>query len=237
MRNRKYNTEPYLGGDWDEVLKMALVESVRSEWNALEKAPEVPGGEGFSERFLRRMEKILPMAERKYATLGKRTIRRSALIAAILILVMAASAAVIAVTVPQIHYLIFKSNISWDILFQQEDPNDMTEQGVQPIRPNFPNGFEIVEEEVNTDDYDILAVDSVGNRIIYNQHIAEGAGSTINAEGESIREEWIDGHRFVISENDPTSVILFDNGYYIFTIAGDCDVRMLIEMGREVLKE
>lgn len=238
MSKRKRTAGVFISPEWDEILRSTLRESVRLELRQLEALPETAEMGSFSPAFEERMKKVFPMVTRRYSAVGRQTVRRAALIAAILTLILAASAIVIAVTVPQIHYIIFKSNISWDMLFEQEDPSGMAEQEFRPIKPTFPEGYEVVEEEIGEDhDYFIVAVDRSGNRIVYDQHIAEGIGATVDSEGEYIREEIIDGHRFVISADDPTSMVLFENGYSVFTIAGDCDVSILIEMGREVLKK
>ena len=239
MRSFSLASEPCLTAEWDEVLKAALAESVRLEYQESLRQSEPMADPEFSLRFRQRMEKIFPMAEHRYTSFGRRSVRRAALIAAILTLILAASGAVVAVTVPQIHYLIFKNNISWNLFFEQEDPAGTSEKEFRAIKPNFPEGFTVTEEFLDTGwgFYSLNAEDPDGNRIIYDQNFAIGTGVTLNSEVKSIREETIDGHRFVISEDDPTSVILFDNGSYIFTITGDCDVEILIDMGKEVLKQ
>ena len=167
MSKRKRTVNQLISPEWDEVLKSALRESVRLELKRLEALPETPGMETFSPSFEERMTKVFPMVTRRYSSVGRRTVRRAALIAAILTLLLATSAIVIAVTVPQIHYIIFKSNISWDMFFEQEDPNGLTQQTFQPVKPTFPEGYEVVEEEIGEDnDYYIVDVDESGNRII-----------------------------------------------------------------------
>ena len=236
MSKRKRTVNQLISPEWDEVLKSALRESVRLELKRLEALPETPGMETFSPSFEERMTKVFPMVTRRYSSVGRRTVRRAALIAAILTLLLATSAIVIAVTVPQIHYIIFKSNISWDMFFEQEDPNGLTQQEFQPIKPTFPEGYEVVEERKNDDSYSIDMVNQQGEHIFFDQFRAEGAGVTMNAEGESINEVIIEGHKFVIQNNEPTSAVLFEDGNYMYLINGDCDVDILIEIGKTVLK-
>ena len=235
MTKRKQTMNRFISPEGDEILKKALRESVRLELRRLEALPETVEMGNFSLMFEERMKKVFPMVTRRYASVGRRTVRRAALIAVIMTLILAASAIVIAVTVPQIHYIIFKSNISWDMFFEQEDPEGLTQQEFQPIKPTFPEGYEVVEEINNVDSYSMDAVNAEGNHIFYDQLRAEGSGVTMNAEGESVGDITIDGHRFVIQANEPTSAILFEDGYYIYLINGDCDTETLIEIGKSVL--
>ena len=235
MSKRKRTAGVFISPEWNEILRSALRESVRLELRQMEALPETAEMGSFSPAFEERMKKVFPMVTRRYSAVGRRTIRRAALIAAILTLILATSAIVIAVTVPQIHYIIFKSNISWDMLFEQEDPNGMAEQEFRPIKPTFPEGYEVVEEINNGDHYSVDAVNQQGLHIFYDQFRAEGSGVTMNAEGESIKEVVIDGHRFVIQSNEPTSTVLFEDGYYMYLINGDCDSKTLIEVGKTIL--
>ena len=236
MSKRKRTVNQLISPEWDEVLKSALRESVRLELKRLEALPEMPEMGNFSPAFEEKMTKVFPMVTRRYSSVGRRTVRRAALIAAILTLLLATSAIVIAVTVPQIHYIIFKSNISWDMFFEQEDPNGLTQQEFQPVKPTFPEGYEVVEEKKNDDSYSIDMVNQQGEHIFFDQFRAEGAGVTMNAEGESINEVIIEGHKFVIQNNEPTSAVLFEDGNYMYLINGDCDVDILIEIGKTVLE-
>ena len=231
MSSREYTPELFISPEWDEALKAALWESVRLELAEVDLLGEVPE-EAFSFRYQKRKDKIIPMAEKRYSTLGKRTVRRAALIAAILTLILAMSAAVIGITMPQVRYIIFKSNISWDILFEKDDPNGLVEQEFRAIKPDFPEGYEIVDEMLVDGMYNILAIDSAGKRIIYTQMKSEGAGASIDSENGDIYQETIDGQTFTIFES---GTVLFDNGYYVFTIDGDCEVEILIDVGRSVL--
>ncbi len=174
------------------------------------------------------------MAEKRYSTLGKRTVRRAALIAAILTLILAMSAAVIGITMPQVRYIIFKSNISWDILFEKDDPNGLVEQEFRAIKPDFPEGYEIVQEEFIPGRYFIAAVDAEGHLITYTQLNSEGSGATIDVEQGEIYQEIVDGQTFIIQE---AGTILFDNGLYVFIIDGDGNVDILIQMGKSILKQ
>ena len=225
--------EIFISPEWDAALRAALWESVRMELAEVDTLEETPE-EAIPLRYWQRKEKTIPMAERRYTSLGKRTIRRAALIAAVLTLILAASAVVIGVTVPQVRYIIFKSNISWDILFEKDDPNGLVEQEFRAIKPIFPEGYEIVEEELIDGSYFVMATDAQGNRIIYNQLRSEGSGVTIDAEHGNVYQEIIDGQMFTIFES---GTVLFDNGYYVFTIDGDGEMDILIEMGRSILEQ
>ena len=96
--SKAFIQELFISPEWDEALKAALWESIRLELAEVDLLGEVPE-EAFSFRYQERKEKIIPMAEKRYSTLGKRTVRRAALIAAILTLILAMSAAVIGITV------------------------------------------------------------------------------------------------------------------------------------------
>ena len=232
MSKRKRAAGVFISPEWDKILRSALRESVRLELRQLEALPETAEMGSFSLAFEERMKKVLPMVTRRYSAVGRRTVRRAALVAAILTLILAASAIVIAVTVPQIHYIIFKSNISWDMLFEQEDPNGMAEQEFRPIKPTFPEGYEIIQEDLIPGHYYIAAVDDNDNLITYTQLNSEGSGISIDAEQGDIHKEVINGQTFIVQE---AGTVLFDNGYYVFKIDGDCEVSLLIEMGKSVL--
>ncbi len=229
--SRDYTPDLFISPEWGEALKAALWESVRLELAEADLLDEVPE-EVFSFRYQMRKEKIIPMAEKRYSTLGKRTVRRSALSAAILSLILAMSAAVIGITMPQVRYIIFKSNISWDILFEKDDPNGLVEQEFRAIKPDFPEGYEIVQEVLVDGYYFIAAENDEEHLITYTQMRSEGSGTSIDAEHGDIYQQILDGHKFTIFES---GTVLFDNGYYVFVIDGDCEMGILIDVGRSVV--
>ncbi len=232
--SRDYTPDLFISPEWDEALKAALWESVRLELAEADLLDEVPE-EAFSFRYQKRKEQIIPMAERRYISFGNRTVRRAALLSAVLVLIFAMSAVVLAFMLPTIHYEIRKGSIDWQVDFHQEDPDNMMPERFVYIEPEAPPGFHKSDEYRDETRSIIRYEDETGNRIHFEQHSSVGVRAYLDAEGEYIEEKVINGRRCIVMTDGGKSMVLFDNGYYIFGIDGDCELDVLEGMMKEVL--
>lgn len=235
MNSRKSPHQVFISSYLDEGIKEALTKDAVQRYNREVRDSAGVESSPFSEEFENRIHRMLPMANHSYLSLRKHTLRRAAVVAAMLVLIFSASAVVLAITVPQIQYMIQRGSVSWDILFHQENPEDADPEEFTSLMPSIPEGYHIEEKTEFPGVFRLILRDSHGNEIEYNQLDAKSAGVTLDAEGEYIEERTRGDNHYIIQSDGETVTFTFDNGYYVFLLKGKCDAEILKEMMDEII--
>ena len=217
----------------NEWIRQALTERMDLEYDEWERKLTRMEEHVFSYSFEQRMKKIFPAAEKPYVIIRRHAIRRAVLIVALMIL---AASVVIAITAPKIYYMIQKSPVSWDVHFFQEDPQELIPEEMDIIVPDYPEGFSVTNTEQFPGAFIIDLKNESGAEITYNQ-IDANSGITLDAEGELIQEEVINGINCVVTFDKGRYTLVFDNGYYVFLIEGDCSLSILKQMMEEIINQ
>ena len=201
-----------------------LQEERTSEYEALlDQQPE----HHFSRGYRRRRSEIVAMASRKakvntnefkFRTVSRFSFR-SAMVAVIVMIL--ASASVIAIAKPEIIFNIKEKFTHWDIDVVQKNADEASDEFV-PIKPDAPKGYEITSEELGSYTYLVIYEDKEGNEIAYDQ----GTSSSkiyLDSEGIDTYETTINGHKAIISRHsvDATTIIIED-GVYVYLLSGHC---------------
>ncbi len=232
--------------EYEIKLRNALELAFIKEWQELDdevysaKTHEFP--EGYREEVLKKSYEVLDsngsgFENRRVNTQwefhGRPRIRRALLVAALIALMVIGAVTAYALTHPEIIYNIKKSFTEWTFHFQQTAPDSITEEFV-PVKPETPEGFEIVLEEIVLNAiYEIQYEDSSGHSIIFDQSEVESLGLNVDGEAE-IKEIEIKGHRGFTYQKYSEWYILWDNGYYLFELSGDCDYDILLKMAESI---
>ena len=201
----------------------------------------------FSRRYKKRKQKILQEATyggREFAyTNSYRTghmshRRRSAILAAVLIMILAITAVAIAIIKPHIYYVIKEKVISWDISFEQE--KDETGSKIDAVqfaymKPKTPNGYSIVSEDKESDRYSVEYKDDDGHSIYYSQYLPDDVTTSIDSERHKITKEKIGEYEVMIGVSDKDVLSICNDGNYVYDIDGTCDSDTIKKMMESIL--
>ena len=149
------------------------------------------------------------------------------ILVAILIMILA-TASVIAIVKPKIYYDIKEMIDRWRITFSVEGESE--EDRFEPIMPVIPSGFELVSEEVDEYSYSLQLRNQEGKVITYDQSKPDGVSIIIDKENHSTHKEYYKDHEIVISKSKAAVTVLCEDNKYIYLIAGDVDESLLIHM-------
>jgi hypothetical protein len=218
------------------MLKDALLIAYDRECSTLERGAENVVPHVFSESHMIRIRKLCSTAKRQHVTVLHRRFRLAFLVAALVAIMIAAAVTTIAIVRPQIFYSVRKGLKSWDYTFRQEDPNKLAGEFVCK-KPVVPEGYEIVEENKDkaTKLYTIFYQNKNGRYIYYDQ---AGVDETFDmsltdafTNEESVK---INGHTGTLYTEDDMNYVLWNDGYYIYIIGGDCSRSVVMEMARSI---
>jgi len=219
-------------------LQMALLQVMNEDaQNCVEAAATEPR-HIFSEEFEVRRRQIVRMAECR--SVVKRKIRFSrhavALITAILLL-LALTATAVAVMKPQIYYKIRDGLKARQITFEQEGNTQTGE--FKYIKPDTPDGFEIVYENKTEASYTVVYDDSEGREIIYSQDRPSGLSRNIDNERGEFSEIEICGQKIMVHKTEDVQTWVFDDGEYVYMISGDTieGTKLFDRMTKQVLNK
>ena len=199
------------------------------------------GEHEFSESYLKRRKEIIesslekgftPVRTKQHNTRPRRLHFRTILVAALIMLL--ATVSVIAITKPHIYYVIKEKIDSWRITFTQEDSSD--ESSLIPVIPMVPDGFNITEEESTEANYYLVMEDNDKHLIIYEQMLPDGTAVYIDSERNENTTEGIEGTEVVCSREGAVTMLLVNDGRYIYQISGTASEQLLREMAGSILK-
>ena len=199
------------------------------------------GEHEFSESYLKKRKEIIerslnsgftPVRAKQHNTRPHRLHFRTILVAALIMLL--ATVSVIAITKPHIYYVIKEKIDSWRITFTQEDSSD--ESSLIPVIPIVPDGFNITEEESTEANYYLAMEDNDKHLIIYEQMLPDGTAVNIDSERNENTVEIINGSEVICFREGDATIMLFNDGRYIYHIRGNASEQLLREMVEDILK-
>lgn len=215
-------------------LQKALLDVQEERTNEYDKMLSQHPEHSFSWRYNVRRKKIIKASTRKNAIMDNihthiPTYRFSfrTVLVAVLIMILA-TASVIAIVKPKIYYDIKEMIDRWRITFSVEGESE--ENSFEPIKPVIPEGFEIVSEENGDFTYSLKLRNQEGKEIIYDQSTPDGMSIILDSENHTTRKGYYKNHEIVISKSDEVVTILCEDSKYIYLIAGDVDESIMIRM-------
>lgn len=194
----------------------------------------------FSDSYMRRRREIIDAAKTKSfartAVVSPRRAHRlrlrTILVAALIMLL--ATVSVIAIAKPQIYYVIKEKLTHWDITFERENAHEIDE--VVPVKPNIPEGFEIVEEDLNPVNYYLVLEDGEGRLIIYEQMLPEGTNIALDSERSDNSVLSLNGNDVIVSKEGNATMLICNDGDYIYHIRSTASEEIIWNMLEEAVK-
>lgn len=233
--------------EFDIKLKKALELAYDKKWDAYDNeianVPDYVFPEGYNEKVLNKCYKVLN-TESDYRQVMVNTsdmkfhsrprLRRALLVAALIAVMLIGTITAYALTHPEIIYNIKKTLTEWTFQFNQKESEAVSEEFI-PLKPETPEGFKITyEEAVPSLSYDIQYEDNDGHLIVYSQYETESLELKISGEGDEYTEIDINGHNGQTYHQMNDWTIVWDNGYYVFKITGNCELEMLKKMAESI---
>lgn len=219
----------------DTVIKEALISAYDYEAEILEAQAASSELHVFSEKYREKMQNISRMARHRYVTVMHGRRRLALVVAAIIAIMIAATVTTIAIVRPQIFYHIKEHVDSWEYTFTQKDPEKLA-SGFEYKEPEIPEGYKIIEENRDAEyfSYDVYYEDKKGHFIHYDQKDIE-SGYSMNMTNTSRQKDIvISGNKATLFSEDDTYTILWNDGYYVYTLYGDCDKKTLVQMAESI---
>lgn len=163
----------------------------------------------------------------------RRRSRRVLIAAAIIVMLLAMAATAIGIVRPQIFYDIKERLTHWDIQFTQSS-DEAVSPGFEYVSPTVPEGYRITNEVKGNNNYFIEFRNDNDESVRYEQMRPDGATVNIfNEDGDSTRQI-INGHEAIITRWDDSSMIVIENGEYVFELEGNCGFSELYEMAENL---
>ena len=188
----------------------------------------------YSNRYLRRRKQIIHSLQTKKSFWGSdlsfkraRRISFRTMLVAVIVMIMA-TASVIAITKPQIYYDILKLVDRWKITFNVE--GELEDEEFVPVKPIIPDGFEVTTEEVRADSYMLIMQDKDGEEIFYEQSLPMGTSIFIDNERSTNKVVDYKGKELLISRDNDLTSIVYNDGKYVFYIDGKGDEKKLFQI-------
>lgn len=117
-----------------------------------------------------------------------------------------------------------------DVEFEVEDPDGLTEE-FRHIKPETPEGYRIVQETKSALGYYIEYEGEDGTVIYYSQSEAvDSMGLSVDNEDSNLKEIEVNGYLGYASFKYGTHALTWSDGFYLFDIAGTCDIAILEKM-------
>ncbi len=158
--------------------------------------------------------------------------RRVLLVVVLVAVMIIGAVTTYALTHPEIIYNIKNSVIEWEFHFQQTDPDISSEKFV-PLKPQLPEGFNVCEETITEHSYTARYEDGNGKSIYYDQNEVDNLGLNIDGEAD-INEIEINGCKGFSYGKYDDWIVIWDNGYYMFELAGNVEYDMLTRMAESI---
>lgn len=225
-------------------LQKALMESYADEIKKLVTSfkEDIDANNPFSHNFDTRMTRMIhdsqyELQRKETPAFAKRhpRIRRIAIIAAIIAVVLATTVVTIGIIKPQILYDIQKVLLRWDIHYEK-NTEDADPSRFDLVKPVTPDGYYIVDEVQGLGSYHVEYSNEPGSRIIYLQMNPENATTSISGE-EGMEKIQINGRSAIVFNMDNYHMIVIEDGYYVYSLEGDCSYETLYFMAESLIRD
>ena len=218
----------------EAVLKEALTILYDREGDYLEKMASTEKPCNFTRSYYSEMQQISKKAGHCYVTMMHRRLRLAVVAAALVVLMVTATVTAIAIVKPQIFYNLIARSEIYEYRFKQKGTgkNILEFEFKKPIPPE---GYEIVEEEKDEDmfSYRILYENENGDYIDYDQESPVNLSINVPYNGKR-KTVKVNGYTGELFRQEETRYLLFEDGYYVYTLSGNCTEAELIEMAKTI---
>lgn len=189
----------------------------------------------FSENYRKKISRLIKDRSKPYYPLIKTTLRRTVFIIAAVLMMGTITVA----AVPQfrewfIGLFVSQNENNADVLAVRGDvPADDLNNDFIYYEPTFrPNGF---KEDSRIKDTAYLCIDYYcNNKIISYSQGSLTLGVQVDTENMEIEYINISGHKALLSYDDDSSIIVWNDGVYSYSISGDLCKKDIIEMANSV---
>lgn len=194
----------------------------------------------FSPEFGTRLDKQLKRHDnfwyRRFNTVGKR-------VAAIIVLVVGIMAAttfgVEALREPFLNFVAETFEKFTKITFHQQDSNEEESFApLEPVDPSYiPEGYTLMEENVNVMRNMKIYRNSEGNQISYSQKIKDGAQSYLDSEEGLTEKININGNEGILITESDEIIIYFVDEHYVYNFYGNIEKEELFKMAESIFEK
>ena len=231
MRENKNETDWIRGS-----LKGALAEAMAEEYDWVPDPETLEYTHAFPPDFEKKMEAAACAAERSYVSVGHHRIRRAVAAALIAALILAMTAGAVAIQ---------RILVTWnetqngeagtlDVTFDVDDPNGQTGE-FRYMKPQTPEGYEVVREEKGIKNYSIEYSDNNGKIIMYFQSgPVDTMSVSLDNEDADFHEVVVNGYKGYSYSKMNNNALYWTDGIYMFDIGGNCDMETLWQMAESI---
>ena len=227
MREKKNETDWIRGS-----LKGALAEAMAEEYDWVPEPETIEYTHAFSPDFEKKMEAAACAAERSYVSVGHHRIRRAVAAALIAALILAMTAGAVAIQRILVTWNETQNDEAGtlDVTFDVDDPNGQTGE-FRYMKPQTPEGYEVVREEKGIKNYSIEYSNNNGKIIMYFQSGGvENRGVSLDNEAADFYEIQINGYKGYAYSKNGNVALSWTDGISMYYITGNCDIEVLYMM-------
>lgn len=218
---------------YGELPEALLREALEMETGARMAAFPEPPAHDFSQRFQRRMRRLVRDADRPRALrVAVRGTRRAA--ALLLATAVVGTAVVLSVDALRTRFfdILIETYQKYSQVFFQKDAGYVRPEEFLHRAPVYiPEGFELVLEL--DDECTILEFeDGEGGSISYLQEWQSGTGIQLNTEGVELEETEVNGWPGYYYSNKGTQTLLWYDDYYVYTVLSSLDKEEVVKIAK-----
>ncbi len=215
-------------------------EAVNLEYIDIPNPDELEYGYRFSAAFENKMKKLINKSERlkkesdiKYIHIGKRSFRKTAVLIAVIIMIMTLVACAVRLVVIW-NETDNKEQGTLDVTFEVQ--GDVDTKNIEFIYPEVPEGFEIVKEHKSDQLLGIEYANSKGEIIIYSQCKGlENMGMSIDNDDEGFFEAEVNGHKaYARKDEKQGNFLIWSDGTFFYSIITTQPLETLFEMAEKI---
>lgn len=218
----------------DNILSKALSDALIDEY--IGSVPEIVQPHEFSEKFEKKMKKLISRREKPYYKIINTAGKRAACVA---VIIAVATAAIFSVEAIRVAFLDFVTNIFEK--FSVVEPVNVDEtplviEDIYVITYGL-SGYSVIKE-INSELINCISYSNGDETIDYFQYVKHKFSNILwNTEDTLVNEIYINGKQAIYYiDNNDFKTIIWDNGDYIFVICANIDSEMLINIAESVKK-
>lgn len=191
----------------------------------------------FEKKLKKRIRKTLKEENPDYIHVGRFRMRRAVAVALIVALIMVMTACAVAVQRIIAYWNETQNEESGtlDVTFDIDDPNGLSKE-FQFVRPETPDGYEIMHEETFSNaEYEIEYRDVGKNVIYYSQSDNVDTMSIgIDNEDADFKEEDINGNKGYTYSKKGYNALIWTDGVALYQLSGTCTMDILWNMALSI---
>lgn len=222
------------------------IKCLNNEINELET--NIKDVHSFSDAFKKRMTRIISIGiqkekefrkkssteTKKYVHISGRRIRRSLLVAIIIMSILISSIATIATIKPKFYFIVKENIQNWIIQFGTNEEVASLDIKNNLYIPKLPKGYTITSKQADEISGQIIMEDGT-HTIMLRQMQPEN--TTINkTAGEETKHILIDGSDVIVSRYEQDITFIFATDKFAYILDGNCNYDTLYEMTCQIIE-